>query len=90
VGTVHKKAFVEGSYKLIVDDATGSVELYDLRRDPAERSDLAAVEGGRLDRLRRAMQRQLADARAGAFEPRPRRVESTELERLKSLGYVGD
>ncbi|MCA8974282.1 MAG: sulfatase, partial [Planctomycetes bacterium] len=41
-----------GDYKLIERLEDGRVHLFDLRRDPGERNDLAAAEPGRVDEMR--------------------------------------
>jgi arylsulfatase A-like enzyme len=91
VGESHKKAVIEdGRYKLIRDDATGALELYDLERDPDERNDLSSDEPETLARLRDLLERSIADAAAARVEPELRSFDQREVERLKALGYVGD
>jgi arylsulfatase A-like enzyme len=55
-GTTPYGAVRAGDFKLIETYADGRVELYDLKADPGERTDLAAAQPGRakalLDRLR--------------------------------------
>lgn len=63
-----------------------SVQLYDLKRDPLEREDLAAQMPAEVERLTKILE---------AWEQRhPVRAESSETdadqERFKALGYTGD
>lgn len=88
VGEVHKKALVQERLKVIRDDRSGQVEMYDLLNDPAETLDLAA-QGmsvrrpiARLERLLRAVRRPADAGKDQTFTPE-------EIERLRSLGYVG-
>ena len=90
VGEVHKKTVVGPRYKLIRDDPTGRLELYDLQADPDEQHDLASEQPERVADFAGRLQRLLDFAGHGALEPQPRSVSEEEIERLKSLGYVGD
>ncbi len=54
-GGAHMRAFIEGTHKLIWDVRGGTVELYDLQRDPHEASNLVDVDPERAADLRRAM-----------------------------------
>ncbi len=85
-----KKGLVDARYKLIRDDVTGEVELYDLRADPGERSnvaaskpDVAARYGDLLERHRARVTRE----RAATGE---RELGAEDLEMLSGLGYAGD
>ncbi len=75
-------------YKLIAR-TDGTRELYDLRRDPAERSDLSAAQPERVADLEAALarfQREVQPLFSG-----PDYLNDPEaLERLKSLGYLGN
>ncbi len=76
--------------------AAGRLEAYDLRRDPAERHDVAAAEPDRiaagvaaLERYRRRAAA-LADAAAAGRRAAPRTAppDAATAEKLKALGYV--
>jgi arylsulfatase A-like enzyme len=67
---------LEGGYRSV---------LYDLRRDPAERRDVAAGHPDELDRLQKLLDAWTADI--VAWTARPDRT-AEELETLRSLGYV--
>ena len=41
---VHLRAIRQGNYKLVLDLEDGKKELYDLSKDPAEKSDVSAAE----------------------------------------------
>jgi arylsulfatase A-like enzyme len=58
----------EGPWKYVLDVTNGRDELYDLRKDPNERTNLAAVEPDRAKRLR---QRLAARVEAGQTPSRP-------------------
>ena len=90
VGVVHKKAVLGERFKLIRDDPTGTFELYDLAADPRELTNLAETDAARLSQLQEALERALAFAVSAAVAPQPRELDESEIERLKSLGYVGD
>ena len=90
VGEVHKKAVLGERFKLIRDDLTGRFELYDLAADPRELTNLAETDAARLSQLEEALARALAFAASGAVAPQLRELDESEIERLKSLGYVGD
>jgi arylsulfatase A-like enzyme len=73
-----------GGYKLIADQARGSFRSFDLRRDPAELSPLAAVPPERFEALRRtlALWRRLNDE--SASEAGTRALE----KQLRAVGYL--
>lgn len=70
---------IREGYKLLLDLETGRRTLYDLRSDPAERRDIAA--------LAPEVVRTLASGLSS--HPRPPQIEPERLERLRSLGYSG-
>ena len=70
---------ISEGYKLLLDLETGRRALYDLRSDPAERRDIAA--------LAPEVVKTLATGLSG--DPRPPEIEPEHLERLRSLGYSG-
>jgi hypothetical protein len=67
------------SYKLVLDLETGRRALYDIRSDPAERRDIAA--------LAPEVVKTLASGLSG--DTRPPEIAPEQLERLRSLGYSG-
>jgi arylsulfatase A-like enzyme len=65
---------------------TGDIELYDLARDPEERTNLAATEPERLADMQARLDAWLA---THALPPRPAAtVSPADRERLRALGYV--
>ncbi len=83
---------VLGKWKLLADRASDYVELFDLDVDPNEKNNIAEQHPDVVrDLLARA--KALFDentARAGETGGTRRGVTPEELERLKTLGYVGD
>jgi hypothetical protein len=72
---------------MIVSKNGGGYELYDLRRDPGERHNLASE-----DRTRLALMRQVLSAWKGRLHPAPRKqvtMDTETREGLANLGYVG-
>jgi tetratricopeptide (TPR) repeat protein len=63
-------------------------ELYDLKLDPAEETNLAAAAPEKVERLRRELERLLAESRAGANGSGQVGMDEATRERLQSLGYV--
>jgi len=84
----HKKTIVVGNWKLVRDDPTGTLELYDLTADPAERSDLSRERPDLRDRLLALLEEREAGARSTAAVAETRELTEEELERLRGLGYV--
>ena len=80
-----RKCVLQGSYKLLLDPSSGSVELYDLASDPAENRDIGSDHPELQARLTRLL---------GDWSPRSP-VGSSDAEdssesrrRLESLGYI--
>ena len=86
----HKKAVLIGRYKLIRDDRSGEVELYDLERDPGELRDLASELPDLVEELRYRLEAQEEFAREGSLGESERFIGAEELEELRKLGYAGD
>jgi arylsulfatase len=84
----HKKTIVAGDWKLVRDDTTGALELFDLAADPGERSDLSADRPELRDRLLALLQERQSQSQASATAAEARELTEEELERLRGLGYV--
>ena len=84
----HKKAILIDRFKLIRDDETGTVEVYDLEADPGERENLAPTRPELVDRLLPVLRSALERAAEGAVEGGVRKLSEEEVERLRSLGYL--
>lgn len=84
----HKKAVIGERYKLIRDDRTGDVELYDLLGDPGERVDLAASRTDVRDELLTALDAHLDGARRVAVEAPGRQIDQELIDELIALGYA--
>ena len=84
-------AIREGDFKLITVYDENAWALYDLATDPGEQSALGAEHADKLSELRTRLEsyrRQMqALAKAWASSP-PAELDSKELERLRSLGYL--
>ena len=84
-----KKSLRVDGWKLIVHPDSGREELYDLRADPGEQTDLAAarpeVLAGLQARLTEWMERMTAER---ADREERRKLSRREAEALKSLGYI--
>jgi arylsulfatase A-like enzyme/Tfp pilus assembly protein PilF len=77
---------VSGPWKYILAPRP---ELYDLSRDPAERTDLAASSPAKAAELRAALEQKLLRlAAAAAPTAGPGGARTEDRERLRSLGYV--
>jgi arylsulfatase A-like enzyme len=90
VKRAHKSALVADRYKLIRDEPTRRLELYDLERDPAERHDLAPARPQLAARLAAQLDDRLRRVRRQRLEPAPREVPQEQIELLRGLGYVGE
>jgi uncharacterized sulfatase len=75
-----------GDWKLIVGPEEGTRLLFDVARDPRERTDLAARDPERAAEL----ERRISDWRAQhtRAEAAPAAISDEDLERLRALGYV--
>ena len=85
-----RKAIIGARYKLILDESTGRYELYDLKRDPLERDDLAARSPALLGALRPILKAHIQVAREKALSPETMELDAAEIELLRGLGYVED
>ncbi len=87
---LHKRTVIEERHKLIRDETSGLVEVYDLEVDPAEVGDLRESRPELVLELSRSLERAIEHAASGEVDPSMRPIHDAEIERLKSLGYVGD
>ena len=84
-------ALRERSLKYVLDARTCRESLYDLDRDPGERTDLSGTRGPDLARLRRALHERwkaIAALRVPRASMPPEIVEQAQAQ-LRTLGYVG-
>jgi arylsulfatase A-like enzyme len=90
VKRTHKKALITDRFKLIRDDPTGRLELYDLQDDPYELRDLAELRPELVDELLPALEEAVAYSRGRAMGEVEAPRSDERLEQLRSLGYVGN
>jgi arylsulfatase A-like enzyme len=88
---IDQRMVIDGAtnLKLIIND--GPVKLYDLARDPGERTNLATSRPGDVKRLRALLDARYERGRKlGQAAPAeaPRTLSNEEVEMLKELGYV--
>lgn len=84
----HQKAVVVGHLKLIRDDPTGRLELYDLKSDPGETSDIAAANPDLVRRLQALLEQRIALSRAPGTGQLAGDLPEEDLQRLEALGYI--
>lgn len=82
-----KKAILDPPWKLIRDERSGRVELYDLDADPEERHDLAGAEPERVRAMLAQLEGHAARVRRAALPAEAREPTREELLRLEALGY---
>jgi arylsulfatase A-like enzyme len=70
----------------LIASSNGKSELYDLRKDPQERSDLSAIYGAATQHLRRRLDDWLS--RVPMARTTITQTDQKAVEQLKSLGYV--
>jgi arylsulfatase A-like enzyme len=63
------EAFVRGEWKLVYDNPFGPAELYNIKHDPYETSDLAAKEKARVRDLAIALYNQIQQGGAAPWQP---------------------
>jgi arylsulfatase A-like enzyme len=82
-------ALVDGWWKAILRQASGRVELYDLRRDPGEQNDQSAEDPLRTGYARQRLLAVTAvTARASSPATASRLVDPATRRRLEALGYL--
>ena len=87
--TTHKKGIVTGDFKLIREDRTLRYELYDLASDPQELNDLAARRPGLVEEMVLLLHGGITFSRGMAVEFEEMRLSEEQIEKLRSLGYIG-
>lgn len=80
-------AWLRGGWKLIQQASDAEHQLFDLRRDPAERYDRAAENPPRLAELRGELEEFRSQLGVPA-ESRAPQLDAADRERLRSLGYL--
>ena len=82
-----KHSVTQGRFKLMRDEETGEVALYDLDRDPRETRDLSGTKPRAYERLTRLLleRRKTRRAPAATYETDP-----AMREQLRELGYTDD
>jgi arylsulfatase A-like enzyme len=88
-GGAHTRAEMDGRWKLL-RNTDGTVSLYDLAADPAERHDLRVREPERARALAERLQARDAAARVARAHAEPGAVplSAARRARLKALGYI--
>jgi arylsulfatase len=84
-----KKAVIGPRFKLIRDEKSGAIELYDLEVDPGEQNDLAAEQPARVEKLKGELEAWGRATLVDALPEQNREPTLEELERLRALGYGG-
>lgn len=83
----HKRGALFGTTKVIRDEASGRIEIYDLAKDPDEAHDLAAADAARAQEATARLDALYAEARD--VPPREGVAwDQEELDRLAELGYA--
>jgi arylsulfatase A-like enzyme len=83
-----KKGIVDERFKLIRDDESRRIELYDLDADPGERRNLAEERPELRDRLLRELDARLERAARAAVAVPERHLAEEEVKALRELGYI--
>jgi arylsulfatase A-like enzyme len=86
--TARKRALIGERFKLIRDNDTGTLELYDLERDPGETRDLAEARPDVVARLLPILEERIRLAEAGSIDAPVRTLSEEEIRLLESLGYI--
>lgn len=88
----HQRAVYLDQWKLIADIRTGAARFFDVAIDPLETKDLSTQRPQQRARLVRVLreQVQLNEQQARDVDAGQAPLSAEQIERLKSLGYVGD
>ena len=82
------RTVTDGNSKLVYDLASGNTKIFDLGKDPGEKTDLSARRPEETQRLRAALLRWI-ESREGPVASGESRRRADELEkRLRALGYL--
>jgi len=87
---VNKRGAIVGRHKIVRDEQTGEVSLYDIVADPNEQSDLAGVREDLVAELLKVLDDRIRWTSMNPVEAEPVTLTEEQLEQLKSLGYVGN
>jgi len=85
---VQKHAMVREGFKLVYDRFKGEFELYNLRIDPDELENLVDREPMRLEELSAELESLAREAGSRVLGEKIREPSETELDQLRSLGYI--
>ena len=85
---IFKKGIVIQGHKLIRDQKTRALELYDLKADPGEFFNLLALNVDLPTQFLDHLNRMTGLARKDTVPPQPIVLDEEELKRLKGLGYL--
>ncbi len=83
-----KQALIGPRFKIIRDEDSGAVELYDLEEDPRERRDLSAARPDLAQRMLVVLDARARVAAESAVEPSERKLSDEEIDMLRGLGYI--
>jgi len=80
------RGLIHGDHKLMLDVATGGIQVFDLSRDPRELVDLAGQDPAREQEMLELLDRRLGPVEEVGSEPVE--LDPETLERLRAMGYV--
>jgi len=79
---------IDGRYKLIREDGTGSTRLYDLKTDPGEQRDIAAEQPDAAAAMRDVMDQWMKSFEYALPDDGAADIESETIEQLRGMGYL--
>jgi arylsulfatase A-like enzyme len=86
--TARKRALIGDRFKLIRDNDSDTVELYDLSQDPAERVDLSDTDPDLAARLLEILEQRIRLAEDRSIDAPTRTLSAEERRLLERLGYI--
>jgi len=86
--TARKRSLTGERFKLIRDQVTGDLELYDLKVDPGERQNLARQRQDLVDTLLPILIERTRRAEAASPDASVRTLDDEERKMLENLGYL--